>query len=275
MPIEHLRQIEIYNSETVNDSVNLTTFSPVNLQDDLNLLRTVLRAVLGGNTYRDVSDIYSLKQLKTWRDTLFSSSGLRANYIDLSVVTDPNTFPIILNTNSTWQKLSAFSSYLNANNKLTWSGLSYTTTELNNAVSVLPVITTLSQEIYGSSSPTLSGNPPILTRLQTLSSSITSINNNITSLSTQLQTISTEIYGSSSPYTTNNSPILTRLENIENTLNSLGSGGGGNTSLLEARVTNLESKVGAFTYSDYLSTINIINNNLSFLFSEPRAFLQK
>lgn len=294
MAIEHLKQEEVYTSETTNDSLNLTTFAPLNIQDDLNVIRTILKNVIGGTNFKDIANIYTLKNLYTWRNTHFTSSGLKATSIDVSVVADVDNFSFVLSNNSYWQKLKSFSQqYLNEQNKVLWSGIAYTTTELNNAINTLPVITSLQtnvnniqttvnslqsnqsiffQEIYGTVVSSTSGNQPILNRLSTLESQVSGLGR-LNNFNNYINIISQEIYGyyppSNKPLGAN--PILTRLNTVENDISSLQNNIGQIPQIqtdfqnLQTDFQNLQNKVGYFDYKDYLNTISKINTNINFL----------
>lgn len=287
MAIEHLKQVEVYTSETTNDSVDLTTFSPLNIQDDLNVIRTILKNVIGGTNFKDIANIYTLKNLYTWRNTHFTSSGLKATSIDVSVVADVDNFSFVLSNNSYWQKLKSFSQqYLNTQNKVLWSGIAYTTTELNNAISTLPVITSLQtnvnnlqtsinsiqtnqsiffQEIYGTVVSSSSGNQPILDRLSNLEAKVSNLEV-VSDYGNYINVISTEIYGYSPPPSSpvGTDSILTRLNTVESDINSL-QNNIGQIPQIQSDLQSLQNKVGYFDYNDYLNTISEINTNINFL----------
>lgn len=287
MAIEHLKQEEVYTSETTTDSLNLTTFAPLNIQDDLNVIRTILRNIIGGTNFKDIANIYTLKNLYTWRNTHFTSSGLKATSIDISVVADVDNFSFVLSNNSYWQKLKSFSQqYLNTQNKVIWSGIDYTTTELNNAISTLPVITSLQtnvnniqttvnslqsnqsiffQEIYGAVVTSTSGNQPILDRLSTLESQVSGLGS-LPNLSNYINVISQEIYGYYPPPNTplGSDPVLTRLNKVENDISSL-QNNIGQIPQIQTNLQNLQNKVGYFDYNTYTNTINSISTNINFL----------
>lgn len=287
MAIEHLKQEEVYTSETTTDSLNLTTFAPLNIQDDLNVIRTILRNIIGGTNFKDIANIYTLKNLYTWRNTHFTSSGLKATSIDISVVADVDNFSFVLSNNSYWQKLKSFSQqYLNTQNKVIWSGIDYTTTELNNAISTLPVITSLQtnvnniqttvnslqsnqsiffQEIYGAVVTSTSGNQPILDRLSTLESQVSGLGS-LPNLSNYINVISQEIYGYYPPPNTplGSDPVLTRLNTVENDISSL-QNNIGQIPQIQTNLQNLQNKVGYFDYNTYTNTINSISTNINFL----------
>lgn len=287
MAIEHLKQVEVYTSETTNDSVDLTTFSPLNIQDDLNVIRTILKNVIGGTNFKDIANIYTLKNLYTWRNTHFTSSGLKATSIDVSVVADVDNFSFVLSNNSYWQKLKSFSQqYLNTQNKVLWSGIAYTTTELNNAISTLPVITSLQtnvnnlqtsinsiqtnqsiffQEIYGTVVSSSSGNQPILDRLSNLEAQVSNLGG-VSNYGNYINVISTEIYGYSPPPSSpvGTDSILTRLNTVESDINSL-QNNIGQIPQIKSDLQNLQNRVGYFDYNDYLNTISEINTNINFL----------
>lgn len=287
MAIEHLKQEEVYTSETTNDSLNLTTFAPLNIQDDLNVIRTILKNIIGGTNFKDIANIYTLKNLYTWRNTHFTSFGLKATSIDVSVVADVDNFSFVLSNNSYWQKLRSFSQqYLDAQNKVLWSGIAYTTTELNNAISTLPVITSLQtnvnniqttvnslqsnqsiffQEIYGTVVSSTSGNQPILNRISILESQVSGLGS-LPNLSNYINVISQEIYGY---YPPPNAPlgadtVLTRLDTIENNISSLQSNIG-QIPQIRTDLQNLQNKVDSFDYNTYTNTISDINLNINFL----------
>ncbi|AZU97785.1 wac fibritin neck whisker [Thermus phage YS40_Isch] len=287
MAIEHLKQEEVYTSETTTDSLNLTTFAPLNIQDDLNVIRTILRNIIGGTNFKDIANIYTLKNLYTWRNTHFTSSGLKATSIDVSVVADVDNFSFVLSNNSYWQKLKSFSQqYLNTQNKVLWSGIAYTTTELNNAISTLPVITSLQtnvnnlqtsinsiqtnqsiffQEIYGTVVSSFSGNQPILDRLSNLEAQVSNLGG-VSNYGNYINVISTEIYGYSPPpsSTVGTDSILTRLNTVESDINSL-QNNIGQIPQIQSDLQNLQNQVGYFDYNDYLNTISEINTNINFL----------
>lgn len=288
MAIEHLKQEEVYTSETTNDSLNLTTFAPLNIQDDLNVIRTILKNIIGGTNFKDIANIYTLKNLYTWKNTHFTSFGLKATSIDVSVIADVDNFSFVLSNNSYWQKLKSFSQqYLNEQNKVLWSGIAYTTTELNNAISTLPVITSLQtnvnniqttvnslqsnqsiffQEIYGAVVSSTSGNRPILNRLSTLESQVSSLGI-LPNLSNYINAISQEIYGYYPPPNTplGSDPVLARLNTIENNIGSLQSNVD-QISQIQTDLQNLQNKVSYFDYNTYTDTIRSINTNINFLY---------
>ena len=291
MAIEHLKQEEVYTSEITNDSLNLTTFAPLNIQDDLNVIRTILKNIIGGTNFKDIANIYTLKNLYTWRNTHFTSFGLKATSIDVSVVADVDNFSFVLSNNSYWQKLRSFSQqYLNEQNKVLWSGIAYTTTELNNAISTLPVITSLQtdvsniqttvnslqsnqsiffQEIYGTVVSSTSGNQPILNRLSTLESQVSSLGS-LDNLNNYINIISQEIYGYYPPSNTplGAYPVLTRLSTIESNIDSLQSNTSeilGQIPQIRTDLQNLQNRVGSFDYNTYTNTISDINTNINFL----------
>ncbi|BAK53838.1 wac fibritin neck whisker [Thermus phage TMA] len=287
MAIEHLKQSEVYTSETTNDSVDLTTFAPLNIQDDLNVIRTILKSIIGGTNFKDIANIYTLKNLYTWRNTHFTSFGLKATSIDVSVVADVDNFRFVLSNNSYWQKLKSFAQqYLNTQNKVLWSGIAYTATELDNAISTLPVITSLQtnvsslqtsvnslqtnqsiffQEIYGSVVSSSSGNQPILNRISALESQVSSLSG-LPNLSNYINVISQEIYGyfppPGAPLGTDS--ILTRLNTVENDIDSL-QNNISQVSQIQTDLQNLRNKVSYFDYNTYIDTINNINTNINFL----------
>ena len=287
MAIEHLKQEEVYTSETTNDSLNLTTFAPLNIQDDLNVIRTILKNIIGGTNFKDIANIYTLKNLYTWRNAHFTSFGLKATSIDVSVVANVDNFSFVLSNNSYWQKLKSFSQqYLNAQNKVLWSGIAYTTTELNDEISTLPVITSLQtnvnniqttvnslqsnqsiffQEIYGTVVSSTSGNQPILNRLSTLESQVSGLGS-LPNLSNYINVISQEIYGYYPPPNTplGSDPVLTRLNTIENNMGSLQSNIG-QIPQIRTDLQNLQNRVGSFDYNTYINTISNINTNINFL----------
>ncbi|ABJ91546.1 wac fibritin neck whisker [Thermus phage phiYS40] len=287
MAIEHLKQSEVYTSETTNDSVDLTTFAPLNIQDDLNVIRTILKSIIGGTNFKDIANIYTLKNLYTWRNTHFTSFGLKATSIDVSVVADVDNFRFVLSNNSYWQKLKSFAQqYLNTQNKVLWSGIAYTTTELDNAIRTLPVITSLQtnvsslqtsvnslqtnqsiffQEIYGAVVSSSSGNQPILNRISALESQVSSLSGLLNS-SNYINVISQEIYGYFPPpgAPLGADSILTRLNTVENDIDSL-QNNISQVPQIQTDLQNLQNKVGYFDYNTYTNTIISINTNINFL----------
>jgi hypothetical protein len=208
MPVSHLLQTEIVQSEIVNDSNPFITTT--NLQDDLNQIRAVIRSILGRSSWLNLNNIKTIDFLTTWfNNNVLSNGKLNANSIDYSVVSDVNSYPAVLRSSSTWLKLESFSSYLNAQNKLLWSGISFTTTDIDSAISPTSTIATIN------------------TRLSNLESSLNNTNTQIITLQSSVSSLSTRVTNAE----TNIANLGTRTTNLES-----------QTSSLDTRVTNLEEQ---------------------------------
>jgi hypothetical protein len=211
MPVSHLLQTEIVQSEIVNDSNPFITTT--NLQDDLNQIRAVIRSILGRDSWLSLSNIKTIDFLTTWfNNNVLSNGQINANSIDYSVVSNVDSYPAVLRNSSTWLKLEAFSSFLNSQNKLLWSGISFTTADIDSAISPTNTIATIN------------------TRLSNLESSLNNVNAQITILQSSVSSLSTRVTNAE----TNIASLSTRTTNLES-----------QTSSLDTRVTNLEDRVTA------------------------------
>jgi hypothetical protein len=264
MPVSHLLQTEIVQSEIVNDSNPFITTT--NLQDDLNQIRAVIRSILGRSSWLNLNNIKTIDFLTTWfNNNVLSNGKLNANSIDYSVVSDVNSYPAVLRSSSTWLKLESFSSYLNAQNKLLWSGISFTTTDIDSAISPTSTIATIN------------------TRLSNLESSLNNTNTQITTLQSSVNSLSTRVTNAE----TNITNLSTRTTNLES-----------QTSSLDTRVTNLEGRVtalennsggsgggsggggsgtcsGCVDTTTFSQTISNINNNINQLNQEIQLIESK
>jgi chaperonin cofactor prefoldin len=266
MPVSHLLQTEIVQSEIVNDSNPFITTT--NLQDDLNQIRAVIRFILGRNSWLSLSNIKTIDFLTTWfNNNVLSNGKINANSIDYSVVSNVDSYPAVLRNSSTWLKLEPFSSFLNSQNKLLWSGISFTTADIDSAISPTSTITTIN------------------TRLSNLESSLNTTNANVSTLQSSVNNLSTRVTNAE----TNITNLSTRTTNLES-----------QTSSLDTRLTNLEGRVtalennsgsgggggggggggsgtcsGCVDTTTFSSTISSINNNINQLQQEVQAIENK
>ena len=68
MPVQHLLQTEIVQSEIVDDSNPY--ISTTNLQDDLNQIRASIRKILGRSSWLDLDDIVTIDYITNWFNDL-------------------------------------------------------------------------------------------------------------------------------------------------------------------------------------------------------------
>jgi len=262
MPVSHLLQTEIVQSEIVNDSNPFITTT--NLQDDLNQIRAVIRSILGRSSWLNLSNIKTIDFLTNWfNNNVLSNGKLNANSIDYSVVSNVDSYPAVLRNSSTWLKLESFSSFLNSQNKLLWSGISFTTADIDSAISPTSTITTIN------------------TRLSNLESSLNTTNANVSTLQSSVNNLSTRVTNAE----TNITNLSTRTTNLESQASSLDT----RVTNLEGRVTALENNSGSgggggggsgtcsgcVDTTTFSSTISSINNNINQLQQEVQAIENK
>jgi hypothetical protein len=205
MPVSHLLQTEIVQSEIIDDSN--PNISSRNLQDDLNKIRSVIRSILGRDSWTDISGIKTIDFLTDWFNrNVLPNGGVNANIIDYTTVSDVDSYPAVLRNSSTWIKLEALSYYINSQNKLSWAGISFTNNDIDYAIS---------------STNTVSN----------INASLTSLRNNINTLQTDLSNISTRVSNVESTTTALN----TRVTNLESTTVNLST----RTTVLESQFNTL------------------------------------
>jgi hypothetical protein len=268
MPIGHLEPIEVYQVP-VNDNLTLP-FPSQTISDDINIIRTVIKRILGTSSYINTTSLENLQGLSqfkiditNWKNLISLPSGLvNANSIDYSVVTNPNTYPAILNTNAAWVKLFSFSSFIDPTNKVLWSGISYTSSDIDSAISSTNTITTIQTNINN-----------LLSQLNGLINNVNNLNIN------KISPSYFEIFGSSfSPDDPNNPsrlPILQRLYNLENAITGIANGGyitqndlnnalnpiNSSISLLTSQINNIPPNLST-TLSDINSRLSAIEDNI-------------
>jgi archaellum component FlaC len=172
---------------------------------------------LGRSSWLNLNNIKTIDFLTTWfNNNVLSNGKLNANSIDYSVVSNVNSYPAVLRSSSTWLKLESFASYLNSQNKLLWSGISFTTADIDSAISPTSTIATIN------------------TRLSNLESSLNNTNTNVSTLQSSVNSLYTRVTNAE----TNITNLSTRTTNLES-----------QTSSLDTRVTNLEGRVTALESS--------------------------
>ncbi len=250
MPVSHLLQTEIVQSEIVNDSNPFITTT--NLQDDLNQIRAVIRSILGRSSWLSLNNIKTIDFLTTWFNSNVLSNGkLSANSIDYSVVSDVNSYPAVLRNSTTWLKLESFSSYLNSQNKLLWSGISFTTADIDSAISPTSTIATINTRLSNLESSLNNTN----VQLSTLQSSVSSLSTRVTNAETNITNLSTRttsLESQTSSLDTRVTNLEGRVTTLENNISS-GSGGGGGT---------CSGCVDSTTFNQTISSINNEINRL-------------
>jgi archaellum component FlaC len=259
MPISHLLQTEVVQSEVVNDSNPFITTA--NLQDDLNQIRAVIRSILGRSSWLDLSNIKTIDFITNWfNNNVLSNGKLNANRIDYSVVSDVNSYPAVLRNSSTWLKLESFSSYLNSQNKILWSGISFTTSDIDSAISLTSTIATINTRLSNLESSLNNANTQISTlqsSVNSLSTRVTSAETNITNLSTRTTTLESQ----TSNLDTRVTSLEGRVTALENNSSS-GSGSGSGTCS------------GCVDTTTFNSTISGINSNINQLAQEIQSLSQ-
>jgi len=244
MAIGHLEPIEIYQVP-VNDNLTLP-YSSQTIADDINVIRTVIKRILGTSSFTNTSSLESLQsltQFKTdinnWKNTVSLPSGLiKATSIDYSVVTNPNTYPAILNNNSTWIKLNSFSSNLDGSNKLKWNGLSYTAADIDAAITATTTITNIQSNINS-----------INTQISTINTTISSLQTN------KIDPSYLEIFGTTYSYDPNRSPILQRLNDLESAISGFSGSNFVTQQDLNNAITPIQNQVNTLT-----TTVNGLTN---------------
>jgi len=261
MPVSHLLQTEIVQSEIVNDSNPFITTT--NLQDDLNQIRAVIRTILGRSSWLNLSNIKTVDFLTNWfNDNVLSNGKLNANSIDYSVVSNVNSYPAVLRNSTTWIKLESFSYYLNSQNKLLWSGISFTTADIDSAISPTSTIATINTRLSNLESSLNNTN----TQLSTLQSSVSSLSTRVTNAETNITNLSARTTNLESQ----TSSLDTRVTNLEDRVTALennsgsGSGGGGSGTCS-----------GCVDTTTFSSTISGINNDINQLQQEIQAIENK
>ncbi len=141
MPVTHLLQTEIVQSEIVADDNPLITTT--NLQDDLNQIRSVIRYILGRNSWLSLGGIKTIDFITNWfNNNVLANGKLNAHSIDYSVVINIESYPAVLRSSNTWIKLEGFSLNINSQNKVLWSGISFTKEDIDSAISQTETIKT-------------------------------------------------------------------------------------------------------------------------------------
>jgi hypothetical protein len=78
MPVTHLLQTEIVQSETIRDDDPFITTT--NLQDDLNQIRAVIRSILGRDSWLDLENIKTIDFLTNWfENNIVENINITAN----------------------------------------------------------------------------------------------------------------------------------------------------------------------------------------------------
>ncbi len=227
MPVSHLLQTEIVQSEIVDDSN--PNISSRNLQDDLNKIRAIIRSILGRNSWTNIGGIKTIDFLTDWFNrNVLPNGGISANIIDYTTVLDVDSYPAVLRNSSTWIKLEALSYYINSQNKLSWAGISFTNDDIDSAISSTNTILNIN-------------------------TSLNSLRNGINTLQTNLDGLSTRINNVEISTTALN----TRVTNLESTTLNLNT----RTSALESQFSTLGT---IFVSNDaFNSTISNIQDNLN------------
>ncbi len=256
MPVSHLLQTEIVQSEIVDDSNPFITAT--NLQDDLNQIRAVIRSILGRSSWLSLNNIKTIDFLTTWfNNNVLSNGKLNANSIDYSVVSDVNSYPAVLRNSTTWLKLESFSYYLNSQNKLLWSGISFTTADIDSAISPTSTIATINTSLSNLESSLNNTN----VQLSTLQSSVSSLSTRVTNAETNITNLGTRTTSLESQ-TSSLDTRVTSLEGRVTALENNSSSGGGSDS------GNCSDCVDNTTFS---SAISNINNNINQLSQEIQS----
>jgi len=263
MAITHLTQTEITNSTTVDDTLldSASVVSSDSLQKDLNYIRSVLKNIIGNDTWFDFSNIRKLTNISSFINFISTSSNyINANRIDFSpsVVTNPDTYPAVLRNSSDWIKISNFMTGINSANKLLWSYIFYTTSEIDVAIQNTPTILNILASLN-------STNTSLQDQINTLSNVVDDHRNRIISLETNVTSIS------------NPTSLINRISTAEGNIDTLFSNLAvtnvnvstleGQVTTLNNNVTTLQGQIGTFTQTAYNNTITAINNTLSSLSS--------
>jgi len=227
MPVSHLLQTEIVQSEIIDDSnPNITSR---NLQDDLNKIRSIIRSIIGRSSWTNISGIKTIDFLTDWFNrNVLPNGGISANIIDYTTVLDVNSYPAVLRNSSTWIKLEALSYYINSQNKLSWTGISFTNSDIDSAISLTNTILNIN------------------TSLTSLGNSVNALQNSTSNLSTRVSNVESTT-----------TALNTRVANLESTTTSLST----RTAVLESQFSTLGNIF--VSNSAFSSAISRVENSLT------------